>query len=106
MPEGAVSVVAGVERLETSHGPLFAVIGVFGGIHVGHQYLLRHLVSEARRRGGRAAVITFDSHPDEHLLWAGQPLLFDPSERVRLLGEAGVGGVLNRAMATGRADAR
>src|SRR2546428_668276 len=27
MPEGAVSVVAGVERLETSHGPLFAVIG-------------------------------------------------------------------------------
>ena len=90
MPEGAVSVVAGVERLETSHGPLFAVIGVFDGIHVGHQYLLRHLVSDARRRGARAAVITFDSHPDEILVGAAPPLLVDPSERLRLLGEAGV----------------
>jgi riboflavin kinase/FMN adenylyltransferase len=90
MPEGAVSVVAGVERLETTDGPLFAVIGVFDGIHVGHQYLLRHLVSDARRRGARAAVITFDSHPDEILVGAAPPLLVDPSERLRLLGEAGV----------------
>jgi riboflavin kinase/FMN adenylyltransferase len=90
MPEGAVSVVPGVERLETSDGPLFAVIGVFDGIHVGHQYLLRHLVSDARRRAARAAVITFDSHPDEILVGAAPPLLVDPSERLRLLGEAGV----------------
>src|SRR6266550_4461177 len=94
MSEGSVSVVAGVERLETSHGPLFAVIGVFDGIHVGHQYLLRHLVSDARRRGARAAVITFDSHPDEILVGAAPPLLVDPSERLRLLGEAGVGVVI------------
>jgi riboflavin kinase / FMN adenylyltransferase len=90
MPEGAVSVVAGVEGLETNHGPLFAVIGVFDGIHLGHQYLLRHLVSEARGRGAHAAVITFDSHPDEILVGAAPPLLVDPSERLRLLGEAGV----------------
>jgi riboflavin kinase / FMN adenylyltransferase len=90
MPEGAVSVVAGVEGLEPEHGPLFAVIGVFDGIHLGHQYLLRHLVSEARQRAARPAVITFDSHPDEILVGAAPPLLVDPAERLRLLGEAGV----------------
>ena len=90
MPEGAVSVVAGVEGLEPEHGPLFAVIGVFDGIHLGHQYLLRHLVSEARERAARPAVITFDSHPDEILVGSAPPLLVDPAERLRLLGEAGV----------------
>jgi riboflavin kinase/FMN adenylyltransferase len=90
MPEGAVSVVAGVDTLEEDDGPLFAVIGVFDGIHLGHQYLLRHLVAEARSRRARPSVITFDSHPDEILVGAAPPLLLDPEERIRLLEEAGV----------------
>jgi riboflavin kinase / FMN adenylyltransferase len=90
MPDASVAVVAGVDRLEAPHGPLFAVIGVFDGIHLGHQYLLRHLVAEARNRGARPCVITFDSHPDEILVGAAPPLLLDPEERIRLLEEAGV----------------
>lgn len=90
MPERAVTVVAGVDQLEAPHGPLFAVIGVFDGIHLGHQYLLRHLVTEARGRGARPSVITFDSHPDEILVGAAPPLLLDLADRLRMLGEAGV----------------
>jgi riboflavin kinase/FMN adenylyltransferase len=90
MPEASVRVIAGVDRLEEDDGPIFAVIGVFDGIHLGHQYLLRHLVSEAREREARPAVITFDSHPDEILVGSAPPLLVDPAERLRLLGEAGV----------------
>ena len=88
--EPAVAIVEGVDRLEPEHGPLFAVIGVFDGIHLGHQYLLRRLVEEARTRSARPAVITFDSHPDEVLVGAAPPLLLDPEERIRLLEEAGV----------------
>ena len=40
---------AGSRRLRAEHGPLFAVIGVFDGIHLGHRYLLGHLVDEAAR---------------------------------------------------------
>jgi riboflavin kinase / FMN adenylyltransferase len=90
MPEATVRVVAGVDQLETAHGPLFAVIGVFDGIHLGHQYLLRHLVTEARSRNARPSVITFDSHPDEILVGAAPPLLLDPDERIRLLESSGV----------------
>ena len=90
MPDLPIEVAGGVEALRPEHGPLFAVIGVFDGIHLGHRYLLRCLVDEARDRGARPAVITFDSHPDEVLVGAAPPLLLDPAERVRMLGEAGV----------------
>lgn len=83
-------VVHGVEALRPAHGPLFAVVGVFDGIHVGHRYLLEHLVAEAGRRAARPAVITFDSHPDEILVGAAPPLLVDAAERVVLLEDAGV----------------
>jgi riboflavin kinase/FMN adenylyltransferase len=89
MPEHPIEVF-GVEALRPEYGPLFAVIGVFDGIHLGHRYLLGCLVEEARRRGARPSVITFDSHPDEILVGAAPPLLLDPAERVRMLGEAGV----------------
>jgi FAD synthase len=88
--EGSVALVQGVDALEARHGPLFAVIGVFDGLHRGHQYLLGRLVEEARRRGARPTVITFDSHPDEVLVGAAPPLLLDPEERIRLLEAAGI----------------
>jgi riboflavin kinase/FMN adenylyltransferase len=90
VPDGGPATVAGVESLRTGDGPIFAVIGVFDGIHRGHRYLLRHLDVEADRHGARPAVITFDAHPDEVILGAAPPLLLDPEERRRLLGEAGV----------------
>ena len=89
VPPG-LTVVPGVDALRTEHGPLFAVVGVFDGLHVGHAYLLRHLVDEAARRSARPAVVTFDHHPDEVIVGSAPPLLVDPDERVRLLGEAGV----------------
>lgn len=90
MPDRPIEVVTGVEALRPEHGPLFAVIGVFDGLHLGHRYLLRRLVDEARNRDARPAVITFDSHPDEILVGAAPPLLLDSVERVRMLGEVGV----------------
>jgi riboflavin kinase / FMN adenylyltransferase len=88
--DAPVAIVHGVDRLEPVHGPVFAVIGVFDGIHLGHQYLLRCLVEESRVREARPTVITFDSHPDEILLGAAPPLLLDPGARIRLLEAAGV----------------
>jgi riboflavin kinase/FMN adenylyltransferase len=90
MTDHPIEIVGGVGALRHEHGPLFAVIGVFDGIHLGHRYLLRRLVDEARSRGARPSVITFDSHPDEILVGAAPPLLLDPAERLRMLGGLGV----------------
>jgi len=86
-----MQVVHGVEGLEPSLGRLFVVIGVFDGLHLGHQYLLRELVREAGRLDATPAVLTFDHHPDEILTGTAPPLLCDPEERLELLEAAGIG---------------
>jgi len=87
---GAMAVVNGIDALAPEHGPLFIVVGVFDGLHLGHQYLLEHLVAQAAARDARATVITFDSHPDEILTGKAPPLLLDPAERLERLEAAGV----------------
>jgi len=85
-----VHVVQGVDALSPSLGPVFVVIGVFDGMHVGHAYLLEHLGVEARIRDASPTVITFDHHPDEVLMGRAPALLLDPDERLERLAAAGV----------------
>jgi len=85
-----MEIVSGVEALRPELGPAFVVVGVFDGLHLGHLYLLRHLVAEAAARGARPTVITFDHHPDEVLTGTAPPLLLDPVERIERLDQAGV----------------
>jgi riboflavin kinase/FMN adenylyltransferase len=85
-----MQVVHGVEALTPDVGPVFLVVGVFDGLHLGHLYLLRHLVAEAEMRAARPTVITFDHHPDEVLTGQAPPLLLDPRERLDRLASAGV----------------
>ncbi len=40
-----------------------AAIGMFDGVHLGHQAILQKTRAEAKRRGARAAALTFDPHP-------------------------------------------
>jgi len=40
-------------------------IGVFDGVHLGHQTVLRKAAEAARAEGAEAAAVTFDRHPNE-----------------------------------------
>ena len=85
-----MDVVLGVDALRPELGPAFVVVGVFDGMHLGHAYLLEHLVTEAAARRARPTVITFDHHPDEVLRGTAPALLLDPQERLERLEAAGV----------------
>ena len=39
-------------------------IGVFDGVHLGHQQIIRQTIADARRHDAVALVITFDRHPN------------------------------------------
>lgn len=54
---------------ESSSGPPRAVatIGVFDGVHLGHQALVRKVVERAQRLRARSVCVTFSPHPDEVL---------------------------------------
>jgi len=89
-PGEGIRVVAGVERLERDDERLLFAIGVFDGLHRGHRYLLARLRAAAAARNARAAVITFDAHPDAIILGHAPPVLLDPQERLHRLARAGV----------------
>jgi riboflavin kinase/FMN adenylyltransferase len=76
------------------HGPLHVAIGVFDGVHVGHQALIATIAERARADHGTAVAVTFDPLPIE-LLAPGAPpsALTDIEERCTLLAKAGAGAV-------------
>ncbi len=39
-------------------------IGVFDGVHLGHQQIIRQTIADARQHDGIALVLTFDQHPN------------------------------------------
>jgi riboflavin kinase/FMN adenylyltransferase len=53
-------------RLEDLPGlgvPLHLALGVFDGVHLGHQAVIARAVEAAAREGGMAGLLTFDPHP-------------------------------------------
>ncbi|MGE3173996.1 MAG: riboflavin biosynthesis protein RibF [Planctomycetota bacterium] len=65
-------------------------VGVFDGVHLGHQRLLHELLEMASDLQGVPTAITFRNHPDQVLHGAAPPLLVSVPHRLRLLRRAGV----------------
>ena len=70
---------------------MLLTIGVFDGVHLGHQYLILKLVEQARQQGLLSGVVTFRQHPQEVLQPETKlPFLTDLDERINLLRDEGV----------------
>jgi riboflavin kinase / FMN adenylyltransferase len=65
-------------------------VGVFDGVHRGHQQIIQILTAGARATGAPAALLTFDPHPAKVFGRGDIKLLTLPDERAELLGEMGV----------------
>lgn len=73
-------------------GPSAVCVGVFDGLHLGHQFLLQQLVKEAKSRSLTSVAVTFEPHP-RIVLSKGNDrvgLLTTPSERDQLFEQTGV----------------
>lgn len=75
-----------------SSGPLHLAIGMFDGVHLGHQAVVESAAHLAARTGGTAGVLTFDPHPS-HLFRPDEPtpLMLPRQAKERLLTRCGVG---------------
>lgn len=73
----------------------WATIGMFDGVHLGHQAILKPLVEQAHAAGNPAVVVTFFPHPVAVLRGVSDSIyLTTPEERAHLLGELGVDAVI------------
>ena len=71
--------------------PIALTIGVFDGLHRGHQAIVGATVGAARDLAGAAIVATFDPHPDTIVRgMPPRPWITPPGERAELLHALGV----------------
>lgn len=61
-----------------------ATIGMFDGVHRGHQFVIRQLQEQAQRHGLQPLVITFDRSPRQ------EQVLTPLAEKLRLIRETGI----------------
>lgn len=68
-----------------------AAIGVFDGVHLGHQAILKSMVAEGNAGNLATAAVTFEPHPLEILCPERSPgRLMSPARRVRRIRDLGV----------------
>ena len=84
-----------VERLDLFakkvHEPIVASLGNFDGVHLGHQAIFQVVKEKAKRLKGRAAVATFENHPQLVLGHKKGPLLLTSFfHKLFLLEEVGI----------------
>ena len=88
----------GLDRVQLRPGPLHLAIGMFDGVHLGHQAVVESAMHSARRSGGLAGVLTFWPHPSVLFSPAHHArMLMSPEMKVRVLFQLGVDAVITEA---------
>ncbi len=79
-----MQVIYGISKFKGSLKKNILSIGVFDGMHAGHQRIIRELVLRAGEEKSKSIVLTFYPNPDS------QFLIYPVSHRLKLLSEMGV----------------
>jgi riboflavin kinase/FMN adenylyltransferase len=89
--EFLMKVYSGIHAMEDAPRRAVIAIGVFDGLHRGHQQLLKRVKQLAQRIGGTPVVMTFDPHP-VHVLKPDLklPLIISLRHRLQLIERMGI----------------
>src|ERR1700736_6435678 len=84
-----------ISELATLRGPLFLAIGVFDGVHRGHQAVISTSARHGHSAEGTSVVVTFDPHPAKVLRPGDAPhLLTATQHKIALIRALGVSHLL------------
>src|SRR5690348_14877059 len=86
-----MEILHSIPELSALRGPLFLAIGVFDGVHRGHQAVISTSADHARAAGGTPVVVTFDPHPEKLLRPESAPRLLSATQhKIALIQALGV----------------
>jgi len=89
-----VQLADGLANLTPRPGGAVTSVGVFDGVHLGHQSILNANVAEARRMGAEPTVVTFAQHPKGVLLGRAPRTLTTVEHRLALFARSGISHVV------------
>ena len=90
-----MKILHSISDLSSLPGPLFLAIGVFDGVHRGHQAVISTSARHAHAADGTPVVVTFDPHPAKVLRPNDAPhLLTARQHKIDLIRSLGVGHLL------------
>ncbi|HEY0551817.1 MAG TPA: bifunctional riboflavin kinase/FAD synthetase [Verrucomicrobiae bacterium] len=70
-------------------------IGMFDGVHLGHQQVIRQARADAEQHEGIAVAVTFDRHPNSIVAPDRvPPLIYAPSQKLRAIASLGMNATL------------
>lgn len=88
-----MKVIYGFNKLKKRSCPSAVSVGVFDGVHIGHQKVIRQLLRQARFLKAKPVVVTFEPHPAKVLKQGSlMPMLASLKHRLSLLEGLGVEG--------------
>src|SRR3972149_3995335 len=75
-----MEIIQGLGAIPRSGRPLYLALGMFDGVHRGHQAVLARTREAAVAAGGRDLVLTFDPHPQRGIAPPPEPILLTTIE--------------------------
>lgn len=90
-----MKVIHAANELGNGDRKVCVAIGVFDGVHLGHQQIIRQTIADARLHDALALVITFDRHPNAVVAPARvPPQIFGRSQKLRAIEALGADALL------------
>lgn len=90
-----MNVLRDMSELKSLRGPVAFAVGVFDGVHLGHQAVIQSALDFTEKHGGTTVVLTFDPHPLRVLRPDIAPLLLCSTiHKLHILKQFGVDHVL------------
>jgi riboflavin kinase/FMN adenylyltransferase len=90
-----MKLIQAANELGPGSRPVCLAIGVFDGVHLGHQRIIQQTVVDARPHGAVALVVTFDRHPNAVVAPDRvPPRIFSRPQQLRALAALGVEALL------------
>jgi riboflavin kinase/FMN adenylyltransferase len=90
-----VKIIRAANELGNGSRKVCVAIGVFDGVHLGHQQIIRQTVSDAHGHDAVALVVTFDKHPNAIVAPERvPPQIFSRSQKMRAIESLGADALL------------
>jgi len=88
-------IIRAAKELNPGSCKVCVAIGVFDGVHLGHQQVIRQTIADACQQEGVALVITFDRHPNSVVAPERTPLLiYSLPQKLRVIKSLGADATL------------